>query len=64
MFLNTSDTNKVAARGDLFMNWGNSPVQLDLEDYYMWQFEFKASFNSRAPDLARIELHPNDIYLK
>jgi hypothetical protein len=38
------------------------PVQLDLEDYYMWQFEYKVGFKSAVGQVAKLTLEPTDLF--
>lgn len=40
------------------------PVQLDLEDYYMWQYEYKVSFKSKVGQVAQLTLEAVDLFGK
>eukprot|EP00976_Prorocentrum_cordatum_P014116 282355-Prorocentrum_minimum.AAC.1 len=37
---------------------------MDLEDYFMWHYEYKAPFNKPVGQLAQIELGPPELYGK
>jgi len=61
LYLNTTEDG-ARVSGDVYLTYGNMPIQLDLEDYYMWQYEYRATFKDRTGALVRVELHPADIY--
>jgi len=52
-------------KGDMYLSWGNLPIQLDLEDYYMWHHDYKAPFGSdQSGVVAKIVLTRALIYGK
>ncbi|KAK3257133.1 hypothetical protein CYMTET_33770, partial [Cymbomonas tetramitiformis] len=48
--------------GDLYLMRGNLPVQLDLEDYYMWHYQYKVHFKGSDGVLAKIVLNSADVF--
>jgi len=38
------------------------PVQLDLEDYYMWQYEYKVGFKNKVGQAAQLTLEATDLF--